>query len=75
MQQIFPILIIIWVFIIALKVGAYLDKKSKNGSKLVIQEKFCPPHKWLWEEQIGMEGTFYIRCQRCRRLPGWEGEK
>lgn len=63
------------MFWIASKIGSYLDKKSKNEFKPEQPKKVCPLHDWAWEEQIGVEPpTFFIRCQRCRRLPGWERE-
>jgi hypothetical protein len=79
MQQYYPFLGIIfisWVLILAIKIGTYLDKKArKDYPKHVVSEKACPPHRWAWEEQIGIDPpVYYIRCQRCRRLPGWERE-
>lgn len=71
-----PVIIAVWVFLLTIRIGAYLDKKAeKSEFKPIPVEKICPPHKWLWEEQIGMEGTFYIRCQVCRRLPGWDSKE
>jgi hypothetical protein len=49
-----------------------LDKKSGHADPLPPTEKRCPSHKWAWEEQIGLPGTYYIRCQWCRRLPGYD---
>jgi hypothetical protein len=62
-------IIIIWVILLNLRIQAHLEKKV--GETSPIMEKACPPHMWRWEEQVGMEGTWFIRCQRCRRLPGW----
>jgi hypothetical protein len=71
-----PVIVVIWVMILGIRVGAYLDAKAKKSSPeiIIIPEKFCPPHRWKWEEQPGMENTCFMRCQRCRRLPGWERE-
>ena len=64
-----------WTIILLLRIGIWMDKAAMESMNKVVVEKACPPHNWSWEEQIGMEGTFFIRCQRCRRLPGWEDEK
>jgi hypothetical protein len=72
-EQIFIIVVIaiIWAILIANVVGNTVNKKIEGP----IQEKVCPPHKWAWEEQIGVEpAVHYIRCQRCRRLPGWDNK-
>lgn len=73
-------IIVIWIILIGLRVGSYLDSKIDKkvdikAAEQPIKEKRCPAHKWRWEEQIGMEGTFCIRCQWCRKLPGWMDEK
>lgn len=77
MQQlafILPIIVVIWVMILAIRIGMYLDKKAgRNLYNPVVIEKVCPPHKWDWVKQPGIEeAIFYIRCQKCRRLPGYE---
>ena len=74
MQQyavLIPGLIIIWVLIIAIRVGAYMDAKARleNPKPIVIPEKACPPHSWRWEEQPGMEGVSYMWCLRCGKTP------
>lgn len=61
-------IVVFGVFTIALKIGSHLDKRIENETP---KEKRCPAHKWEWEEQVGMPGTSYIRCQWCRKLPGW----
>ena len=57
--------------IIAIRVGAYLDAKAKrDGIKIeTIPEKACPPHRWKWEEQPGMENVSYMWCLTCRKTP------
>jgi len=67
-------IVVTWLFIFGTIIGRHLDKKidgDKPKTEKVPEERACPPHKWAWEDQIGMEGVTLIRCQRCRRLPGW----
>jgi hypothetical protein len=68
-------LIIILLLLISGKIGAHYDEKLKKDHEDFIKdipiEKSCPPHSWEWEEQLDMLDTTYIRCQKCRRLPGW----
>ena len=72
---IITVIIFAWILILALRIGTWLNNKSaKNECVPPKVEKACPPHSWRWEEQIGMENTYFIRCQRCRRLPGWDRE-
>lgn len=66
------LVIVIWLFIVGSEIGSFLDRKI---DKKKIVEKACPPHRWLSKEQIGMPGTWFIRCQRCRVLPGWENKE
>lgn len=75
MQQysfLFPALFIIWIVLVAARIGAYLDAKAKKEGLLpaIIPQKVCPMHDWKWVEQPGMEQeTFYIKCQRCKKTP------
>jgi hypothetical protein len=67
-----PILLVIWVILIGMRVGAYLDNRAKkNGPKAVeIPQKVCPLHAWKWMEQPGIEPiTYYMWCQRCGKTP------
>lgn len=69
------VIIIIWVGILGVLIGNYLDAKVAKVEDKPI-EKACPPHMWDWEQQLGAEEeVFYIRCKRCRRLPGWDKEE
>lgn len=77
MQQYAPMLGIIaiaWFLILAIRVMAYMDKSVKE-SKLAIPEKACPPHKWNWLDQPGMENTYYMMCMRCKKTPRQIGEE
>lgn len=49
-----------------------LNRKFEMPPVKVEKEKVCPPHKWEWEDQIGCPGVNFVRCQICRRLPGWD---
>lgn len=74
MQQlswIAPILLVIWVMLIGIRIGAYLDRKNKKDIPKIpiMPEKFCPPHRWKWIEQPGMENTYFMRCLRCKKTP------
>ena len=67
---------IIWLMLIGIRIGAYLDKKNNKNVPNLVVEKACPPHKWAWEDQPGVEpATYFIRCQRCKRLPGFDREQ
>ena len=74
LKHIIPLLIIIWAGILYVRIRNTVDavKKIKAEKEKPVEEKRCPAHKWEWEEQLGMPGIFYIRCQWCRKLPGWE---
>lgn len=63
-----PVIIVIWIMLIGIRISAHMEKKYRESNP-VIPEKACPPHKWRWEEQPGMENTCFIRCQRCMRMP------
>ncbi len=65
-----PALVIIWVFIIAIQVGSYLDRHAKPESEIMeVPEKACPPHRWKWLDQPGMENTQYMICLWCNKTP------
>jgi len=67
---IIPVIVVIWVMLIGIRIGAYLDKKAgKNEYKPVVVEKACPPHKWRYLEQPGFENTYYMKCQLCHKTP------
>lgn len=78
MQQydfLIPVLVIIWIMLIGIRLGSYLDKKyGKYSLNSTIPEKVCPPHKWRWEEQPGLDNTWFMRCQRCMKTPREVGE-
>lgn len=72
LKELLPLFGIIWGILIYIRIRNHLDKSNKVLK--IEKEKKCPPHTWKWEEQIGMQGTWYIRCQSCRKLPGWSEE-
>lgn len=66
---------VVWLLLLAIRIGAYLDKKAgRNEFKPVVPEKACPPHSWRWLDQPGMENTYYMKCQRCKKTPREVGE-
>ncbi len=68
-QNFIMILTIVWFFVLAIRVGMYLDKKAIEKYSNRIQEKACPPHRWEWLEQPGLENTYYMKCKRCEKTP------
>jgi hypothetical protein len=66
------VIVVIWIFIVGARIGAYFD--SKIEKEVILPKKVCPLHDWEWEEQVGIPGTYYVRCKRCRKLPGWDKE-
>jgi len=75
MEQLLLFIPILFI-LIGVIVGSRLDKKIESTiPKPEEPKKVCPMHDWHWEEQIGLEDTWFIRCKRCRRLPGWGDEK
>lgn len=74
MQQysfLLPALFIVWIVLIAARIGAYMDAKHRknNPEPFKVPEKSCPPHLWRWEEQPGMENTNYLWCLTCGKTP------
>lgn len=67
-------LMVIWIMIIASKIGAHLDKKRMKDYPVKPKEKCCPPHKWRFVEQPGMDKTYFTRCDICNMIPGQEGK-
>ena len=64
------VMLVSWLFIMGTRIGRKMDNKIDKLKE--VKEKRCPAHKWEWEQQIGVEPpVFYMRCQWCRRLPGW----
>lgn len=49
-----------------------MDKNVIKDSKAISlpPEKLCPPHPWKFEDQPGVEGAVFIRCQKCGMIPG-----
>lgn len=68
-SYIIPVLIIIWVILLGMRIGSYLDKNANKNYPKVVPEKACPPHSWDWEEQPGMENVCYMWCKRCQKTP------
>lgn len=76
MDLIYGFLIIIIVCFIAVVINSFSYKEPEQIENPRFKEKFCPPHRWEWEEQPGFDKpVYFIRCQRCRRLPGWDREE
>lgn len=61
----------LWGIFIFISILAYLMKKTEEPKKPA--EKQCPPHAWKWLEQPGVQGTWYIQCQRCKMFPSVTG--
>ena len=77
MQSLLPLAILAGFILFAAYFGAKVDKKVKNKSVFEeLKEKSCPPHKWRYEDQPGMENVSFIKCQRCLKTPSQinEGE-
>lgn len=70
-SYLFPIMFIIWILLIAIRIGMYLDSKAKKSvvTPLEVPQKVCPMHDWKWTEQPGMENVVYMWCQRCKKTP------
>jgi hypothetical protein len=77
MQQYLPVLGVIgvvWLIILFIKIGAYLDKKVAKTEAVAVPKKVCPLHDWVYMEQPGMEvETYYLLCQRCGKTPSQVG--
>lgn len=60
--------IIIGLIVIYVSNAANIEKEQME--KLSMITRTCPPHKWNWEEQPGIDPpVYFIRCQRCKMLP------
>lgn len=69
-----PIIIIIWVLLLSLRIGAHMDSKIDKDNPKPVVEKRCPAHSWRWLEQPGMEDTQYMICLTCKKTPRQVGE-
>lgn len=69
-----PGIVVIWVFLLAFRIGAYMDSKVDGDNPPSIPEKNCPPHRWRWLDQPGMENTQYMICLTCKKTPRQVGE-
>jgi hypothetical protein len=66
----FNILIIISiVFLVIFLVNKMDQRMAEKHSEKEIKEKNCPPHKWRYEDQPGMENVCFLRCQLCKKTP------
>lgn len=66
----FSIFIIVGVVFFVIYVTNMMDKKLASKYKnSEVKEKICPPHKWRYEDQPGLEDVSFIRCQLCKKTP------
>lgn len=72
-----PIIVIIWVLLLSLRIGAHMDSQiDKDNPRPVIEvpKKVCPLHDWRWLDQPGMEDVSYMICLTCKKTPRQVGE-
>ena len=75
LSVILPVIFIIWVLLIAARVGAVMDKRlKKDVLKVEVPKKVCPLHAWEWLEQPGLDNTWYMKCNICGKTPRQVGE-
>lgn len=64
MSIIFLLLALFWIIFIF---NIPSLPKQKKGD--------CPPHKWKWKKQPGMEDLEYLQCEKCGKFPGIEANE
>jgi hypothetical protein len=72
----FQLIFIVTCLFLTTRIAARMDKNlaKKYAKEVVPKEKTCPPHKWSFVEQPGLENTYFTRCTICKMIPGQEGK-
>jgi hypothetical protein len=68
MQNLLFIAIFVGFILFASHLNSKVDQKLKVTQEKPL-DKSCPPHKWRYEDQPGVEGVSFIRCQICKKTP------
>jgi hypothetical protein len=69
------------VLVVIVVLGLLITEFQKNieasipEKSVEVKESVCPPHRWRFIEQPGMENTYYIKCDECNKMPGQLGEE
>jgi hypothetical protein len=63
------IVILVGILLVVVYFISRVDEKAKEKLVEAPKDKVCPPHKWRYEDQPGMEEISFIRCQICMKMP------
>jgi hypothetical protein len=69
MQDLSSFVLLASVVLIVVYFVSKTDNKLKDKLTEKPLDKVCPPHKWRYEDQPGMEEVSFIRCQICMKTP------
>jgi hypothetical protein len=72
MEDMYGVLVVIVLLFV---VNITKNHFNKTPKKIDSTDRNCPPHKWDFELQPGMENVYYTRCKLCKKLAGRLDEK